>query len=184
MLLFLIIFNFFDIQSQKKDIEYIMHFAEVAIQEMYKYKIPASIKLAQGLLETSGGQSELVKNANNHFGVKCKTTWKGKGYLYNDDQYMECFRKYSSPEQSYRDHSIFLSTRKNYSFLFTFLITDYKSWAYGLKKAGYATNNNYAKILIDKIETYKLYQFDQIKLEKLNYKLQEIYLQYVINIIK
>lgn len=185
ILLYLIIYNFVFTQNYKKqDVVYILKFAEIAIQEMYKYKIPASITLAQGLLETSGGQSELVKNSNNHFGIKCKNTWKGKVYLYSDDEYMECFRKYDSAEDSYRDHSIFLIIRKNYEFLFRFLITDYKSWAYGLKKAGYATNLDYAKLLIDKIEKYNLYQFDTIKLQKINYKLKEIYSQYISYILK
>lgn len=178
MLFFLIIFNLVYSQTQKQDIEYIIKFAETAVEEMYKYNIPASIKLGQALVETSGGQSKLAKDANNHFGIKCKNIWKGSKYFYSDDEYMECFRKYSSPKESYRDHSIFLTTRKNYLFLFTFLLTDYKSWAYGLKKSGYATNPNYPKMLIDKIEKYKLYQFDKIKLKELNFKLIKIYLQY------
>lgn len=160
--------------KHKEDTIYIIQFAQIAVDEMYKYKIPASIKLGQGLLETANGQSELAKNANNHFGIKCKKTWNGETYRYSDDTYMECFRKYTSPEDSYRDHSLFLTTRKYYySHLFNLPLSDYKAWAYGLQEAGYATNPKYAEILIKKIEKYELYQFDNIKSEEVKLQLEK-----------
>ena len=162
-------------QNTKKDELYIRRFAKIAIEEMQKHKIPASVKLGQGLLETADGQSELARNANNHFGIKCKETWTGETYRYTDDAYMECFRKYENADDSYRDHSLFLTTRKHYSSLFTLPITDYKAWAFGLKKAGYATNPKYPQILIGRIEKYKLHEFDKVSVEELNAKLDELY---------
>lgn len=160
--------------SKNQDILYIHKYAKFAIEEMHKYKIPASIKLAQALLETNNGESLLAKNANNHFGIKCKKKWNGEIYHHTDDKYMECFRKYSSIRDSYRDHSLFLINGKHYSNLFKFSIMDYKSWAYELKKAGYATNPEYSELLIYKIEKYKLYEFDKIEPQEIDDKLIEL----------
>ncbi len=127
---------------------------------MKKYKIPASITLAQGCLESGDGNSALARRANNHFGIKCHDGWNGKTYRKNDDSRRECFRKYNNPEESYVDHSKFLTERSRYNSLFDLKITDYKGWAHGLKAAGYATNPKYAKLLIDIIEEYHLYKYD------------------------
>lgn len=140
---------------------YIGQFATLAVEEMYRSGIPASITLAQGLLESRYGLSELAVKGNNHFGIKCHNNWKGGKMYYDDDLKGECFRKYPSPEQSYRDHSDFLRYRDRYKFLFDYKITDYKSWAYGLKKAGYATDPAYPKKLIDLIEEYDLHEYDR-----------------------
>lgn len=140
---------------------YVDRFAPLAVEEMYRSGVPASITLAQGLLESRYGLSELAVKGNNHFGIKCHNNWKGKKIYYDDDRKGECFRKYSSPEQSYRDHSDFLRYRDRYKFLFDYKITDYKSWAHGLKKAGYATDPAYASKLIRIIEDYKLYEYDR-----------------------
>jgi len=155
--------------------QYIQNFAIIAVEEMERYKVPASIKLAQGLLETAGGQSILAKQGRNHFGIKCKEDWKGKTMKYTDDAYNECFRVYDSPRESYRDHSIFLSGRKRYESLFGLKSTDYKAWAHGLKKAGYATNPKYAYMLIKKIEQHKLYLFDKISSNKVHLTLAKLY---------
>jgi len=127
---------------------YIKKYKSAAIKEMQLYKIPASITLAQGMIESGCGKSVLAINTMNHFGIKCQNDWTGDTYRYDDDEKNECFRKYNSVEESYRDHSIFLSTRSRYASLFTLPLTDYKGWAYGLKKAGYATNTDLANILI------------------------------------
>ena len=140
---------------------YIDQFATLAVEEMYRSGVPASITLAQGLLESRYGLSELAVKGNNHFGIKCHNNWSGKKMYYDDDRRGECFRKYTSPEQSYRDHSDFLRYRDRYKFLFDYKITDYKSWAHGLKKAGYATDPSYPKKLINLIEEYKLYEYDR-----------------------
>ncbi len=161
--------------DKKKDEAYIKRFAKIAVEEMHLYKIPASITLGQGLLETADGQSELAQNANNHFGIKCKENWTGETYRYTDDAYMECFRKYSNAEDSYRDHSQFLLTRKHYASLFLLDKNDYKGWAYGLKKAGYATNPKYPQILIGKIERYNLQNFDKLSVEEVENYLDSIY---------
>ena len=147
-------------QVWKTEDQYIQKFAPYAVEEMELYKIPASITLAQGLLETAGGQSRLAQEGKNHFGIKCKETWTGKTMSHTDDAPNECFRVYESPKDSYRDHSLFLTQRKHYSPLFMLNVKDYKAWAYGLKKAGYATNPSYAPALIRKIEQYRLYEFD------------------------
>ena len=139
---------------------YIEQFATLAVEEMYRSGIPASITLAQGLLESGYGLSELAVKGNNHFGIKCHNNWTGGRMYYDDDKKGECFRKYRSPEESYRDHSDFLRYRDRYKFLFDYKITDYKSWANGLKKAGYATDPGYPKKLINLIETYELYEYD------------------------
>ena len=142
---------------------YIEQFASLAVEEMYRSGIPASITLAQGLLESGYGLSELAVKGNNHFGIKCHNNWKGRKMYYDDDAKGECFRKYDSPEQSYHDHSDFLRYRDRYKFLFDYKITDYKAWAYGLKKAGYATDPSYPAKLIRLIEEYKLYEYDTHK---------------------
>lgn len=139
---------------------YIEKYAPIAVEEMYRSGIPASITLAQGILESGSGQSQLAIKANNHFGIKCHN-WKGKGMKFDDDEKDECFRVYKNPEESYRDHSDFLRYRDRYKFLFDYKITDYKSWAYGLKKAGYATDPGYPVKLIKIIEDYKLYEYDK-----------------------
>ena len=139
---------------------YIERFAAVAVSEMYRSGVPASITLAQGLLESGYGRSELALKSNNHFGIKCHNGWQGERVYHDDDAKGECFRKYDTPEESYRDHSDFLRYRDRYKFLFDYKITDYKSWAYGLKKAGYATDPNYPRKLINLIEEYNLHQYD------------------------
>jgi LysM repeat protein len=141
--------------------DYIDHFKEDAVKEMYLNRIPASIVLAQAMFESANGNSELAKNANNHFGIKCKKEWCGDSYSKDDEEEKECFRKYVSVLESYTDHSNFLRTRPRYSFLFEIPVTDYKAWCYGLKEAGYATDPKYAKRLIDIIEKYKLYELDK-----------------------
>lgn len=141
-------------------LSYIDAFKEAAIEEMNKTGIPASITLAQGILESGAGNSELARNANNHFGIKCGAEWGGKVYYKDDDQKNECFRVYKDARESYRDHSEFLK-RKRYVSLFFLDKNDYKSWASGLKAAGYATNPKYPDLLINTIEKYRLYQYDQ-----------------------
>ncbi len=138
----------------------------MAIWEMKKYNIPASIKLAQGIIESGRGTSTLARKANNHFGIKCHKGWKGQKFYYDDDAPNECFRKYKSVEDSFRDHSKFLSTRGRYSKLFKLKITDYKGWARGLQSAGYATNKRYSIMLINTIEKYKLYRYDDKKYQR------------------
>ncbi len=131
--------------------------------------------LAQGLLETGGGQSRLAQEGKNHFGIKCKEDWTGKTMKHTDDAPNECFRVYDDPRQSYEDHSIFLSTRKYYQNLFNLDMKDYRAWAHGLKKAGYATNPRYASILIGKIEKYKLYEFDNTSSKEVLYAVLKMY---------
>lgn len=147
--------------AQNKDyVSYIQRYSDVAVSEMYRSGIPASITLAQGLLESGAGRSQLAVKSNNHFGIKCHNGWQGGRVYHDDDAKGECFRKYDHPEESYRDHSDFLRYRDRYKFLFDFQITDYKSWAYGLKKAGYATDPSYPEKLIRIIEQYKLHEYD------------------------
>ncbi|AYL98183.1 glucosaminidase domain-containing protein [Mucilaginibacter celer] len=141
-------------------LDYIERFKAIAIQEMNQYGIPASITLGQGLFESGAGNSDLAKYANNHFGIKCTADWTGKSYYKDDDQVNDCFRVYDNPEDSFRDHSAFLK-RKNYAKLFELDKDDYKGWAYGLKKAGYATNPKYPELLINIIEKYNLTQYDR-----------------------
>lgn len=142
-------------------IAYIEQYHKVAIREMYKYSIPASITLAQGILESGSGRSDLSTIANNHFGIKCTSDYTGKHFLKDDNKKDDCFRVYEHAEGSYRDHSLFLTTRKHYSSLFKLSITDYKGWANGLKAAGYATNPKYPSLLIAVIEQNKLYEYDR-----------------------
>lgn len=139
-------------------LDYIEQYRSVAVEEMRKYKIPASITLAQGILESGSGESELAKKSNNHFGIKCHE-WQGERVYHDDDIKNDCFRKYRKPEESYEDHSIFLQ-RSRYSRLFELKITDYEGWAKGLKACGYATSPTYAERLIALIERYKLYEYD------------------------
>lgn len=140
--------------------KYIERFASLAVEEMYRSGVPASITLAQGLLESRYGLSDLAAKGNNHFGIKCHNNWEGGRMYHDDDAKGECFRKYDSPEQSYRDHSDFLRYRDRYKFLFDYDVTDYKAWAHGLKKAGYATDPAYPSKLIRLIEEYKLHEYD------------------------
>ena len=157
---------------------FIKKYKSIAIEEMDRTGIPASIKLAQGMLESGCGTSKLAVNANNHFGIKCHN-WNGASFTMDDDKRNECFRKYRNPEESWVDHSEFLLTRPRYAFLFDLPKTDYKSWAKGLKKAGYATASDYAQKLIKIIEEEELYQFDRPAKKvrpipnELNYKLSE-----------
>jgi len=141
-------------------LSYIERFKPIAVKEMNLYGIPASITLAQGMFESAFGNSELSRVANNHFGIKCTSDWKGKSYFKDDDNPNDCFRVYNSPEESYRDHSDFLK-RKRYAHLFELDKNDYQGWAYGLKAAGYATNPNYPQLLINAIQKYKLDQYDR-----------------------
>lgn len=151
--------------SQNKSqafLTYIDKYAELAVIQQHEFGIPASIKLAQGLLESGAGQSDFVRRSNNHFGIKCHNEWKGERIYHDDDAIGECFRKYESVLESYTDHSLFLK-RPRYAFLFNYSKTDYKSWAHGLKQAGYATDPTYAYKLISLIENYDLQRFDKIK---------------------
>jgi LysM repeat protein len=146
--------------------QYIDRYKELAIIEMHRSGVPASITLSQGVLESSSGNSRLAKFANNHFGIKCKGNWTGKTIYANDDAPDECFRAYRSVLESYKDHSDFLRKNWRYHELFELKITDYKGWCHGLRKAGYATNPQYGKILINLIERYDLSQYDTRKLPK------------------
>lgn len=141
-------------------LSYIERFKGIAIQEMNQYGIPASITLAQGLFESGSGNSDLAKVANNHFGIKCTSEWRGKSYYKDDDSHNECFRVYDNPDDSYRDHSAFLK-RKNYARLFELDKNDYEGWARGLKQCGYATNPKYPELLINIIVRYHLDQYDR-----------------------
>ena len=161
---------FFSLQAQAQPAEprmskmdYIEEFKDEAIREMHATGIPASITLAQGMLESDYGNSPLAKYAKNHFGIKCHKDWEGPTFIQDDDEANECFRKYYSAFDSYRDHSEFLMTRDRYAFLFDLKQTDYKGWAHGLKKAGYATNPKYAPLLIKIIEENDLHKYDHVK---------------------
>lgn len=147
--------------------EYINQYSDLAIREMMRTGVPASITLAQGIVESQYGQSMLVKNTNNHFGIKCKTDWTGATFAYDDDAKGECFRSYNSGEESYVDHSNFLKNRPNYAFLFKLDPTDYEGWAKGLKKAGYATERDYPQTLISTIVKNNLQQYSLIALERI-----------------
>lgn len=147
-------------------IQYINTYKFMAIREMQRTGVPASIKLAQGILETQAGGSDLVKRSNNHFGIKCKTGWSGEKVYHDDDERGECFRAYATAEDSYRDHSDFLKRSPRYAFLFQLDPTDYRDWAKGLKKAGYATNPKYTQQLIKYIEDYDLQLYTLVALGK------------------
>ncbi len=142
--------------------EYVQTFSEIAQLEMKAYGIPASITLAQGLLESGFGKGELALKTNNHFGIKCHTGWQGDYDFHDDDEKGECFRKYNHPMYSYRDHSLFLKNRSRYASLFNLRKDDYKKWAHGLKKAGYATDKRYPNKLISLIESHDLFRFDRL----------------------
>lgn len=167
----LIIFSIgwiFSLKAQTISTEqYIDQYKDIAMLEMKRMGVPAAITLAQGLLESESGNSDLVKKSNNHFGIKCKSSWTGEGVTHDDDSLGECFRKYATAEESFRDHSDFLKAGKHYSFLFDLDPSDYKGWAYGLKKAGYATNPKYPIILINYIEKYNLQRFNLVGAEGL-----------------
>ena len=154
--------------------DYVKFYSNIAMDEMIQFGIHASITLAQGILESGAGKGRLAVQANNHFGIKCHD-WNGKKIYHDDDEEQECFRKYDNPEYSYRDHSLFLSNRGRYSFLFDLKKDDYKQWAKGLKKAGYATDPKYPQKLIDLIQRYQLYKYDNIVLKKKNkpYKIKK-----------
>ena len=163
LLLTIVIFLTVGVQAQRKNaryIEYIDRYSDLAVEQMKLYKIPASITLAQGLLESGAGLSELARSSNNHFGIKCGGSWTGRSVKHDDDARGECFRAYGHPRDSYQDHSVFLSKGARYAFLFSLDITDYKGWARGLKKAGYATDPSYANRLITIVEDYNLYKYD------------------------
>ncbi len=162
------------LQAQNMTTEqYIEKYKYVAIKEMFEYKIPASITLAQGILESGSGNSMLARDANNHFGIKCHSDWTGGKIYKDDDKKHECFRVYSTAEQSFRDHSLFLSTKQRYAFLFDYKITNYRAWARGLKKAGYATNSKYPSLLIGIIEDHNLNRFDHVSKKEFEKMLKE-----------
>lgn len=158
--LLVIILSFKGLALDKKytQQEYVAMWKEVAVFQMQEYRIPASITLAQGILESGNGNSDLAQKANNHFGIKCGT-WKGETFIKDDNTSNECFRKYKDAKDSYEDHSLFLK-KQRYAFLFNYDSKDYKSWANGLKQAGYATNPKYPQLLIDLIERLQLHQYD------------------------
>ena len=153
--------NAFSMHAAQDNEAYIKKYCNIAMREMNDYGIPASITLAQGILESAAGTSRLAVQANNHFGIKCHNDWSGEKIYHDDDKNNECFRKYEYAEQSFIDHSQFLKDRARYSFLFELDKTDYKAWAKGLKEAGYATDPNYPTRLITLIEKYELYKYDK-----------------------
>ncbi len=152
--------NVFCVSAAQDNEAYIKKYYKIAMREMNDYGIPASITLAQGILESAAGTSRLAVQANNHFGIKCHNDWSGEKIYHDDDKNNECFRKYDDPEESFIDHSQFLKDRARYSFLFELDKTDYKAWAKGLKQAGYATDPNYPNRLITLIEKYDLHKYD------------------------
>lgn len=158
---------------------YIARFKDIAISEMDEYGIPASIKLAQALLESGNGNSSLARNANNHFGIKCTTSWQGGTVLQSDDHINDCFRVYNNPEESFRDHSEFL-LRARYAALFKLDKDDYVGWAKGLKSAGYATNPRYAELLISLIERYDLHQYDKAETRREKIQREEVVLTEIV----
>lgn len=167
-LLFLLLFLPLAMTAQKITVEqYIETYKDIAMREMREHKIPASITLAQGILESGAGNSALAREAKNHFGIKCHKGWEGKTYIMDDDEKDECFRKYKNAEDSFVDHSLFLTTRSRYAGLFELDIMDYRGWAKGLKAAGYATNPKYAQLLIDRITLYGLDKYDKIAMGEL-----------------
>lgn len=160
--LFLSLQNFAQMRWNERYQQYINQYKDIAIEQMIRWKIPASITIAQGLLESGAGQSELTRRANNHFGIKCHG-WAGRTIYQDDDEFGECFRAYDNAFDSYEDHSKFLSGSQRYRSLFQLKSTDYKGWARGLKAAGYATNPQYADKLIEIIQLYKLYEYDTVR---------------------
>lgn len=158
-------------ESTDAVINYIKTYASLAISEMNRTGFPASIKIAQGILETGAGQSDLVSRSNNHFGIKCKSSWTGQKVYHDDDEAGECFRKYENAEASYLDHSDYLKSQPRYAFLFNYDVNDHRSWAWGLKKAGYATSPTYAEKLITYVERYSLNELNDVDLENNEEKL-------------
>ena len=154
-------------QSSEFIKDYIARYRDIAIEEMKRTGVPASIKLAQGIHESSAGQSDLVYRSNNHFGIKCKSNWTGESVSHTDDAPNECFRKYTMPEESFKDHSDFLRKNQRYAFLFNLDPTDYEAWANGLKKAGYATNPRYPQLIIKLIKEYDLQHYSLIAMGKI-----------------
>lgn len=146
---------------------YINTYKNIAMVEMVRTGVPAAITLAQGILEAAAGKSELVIKSNNHFGIKCKSNWVGDKVYKDDDVQSECFRKYPSAEESFKDHSNFLKYNSRYAFLFMLDPTDYISWSYGLKQAGYATEPRYSQLLIQCIEKYRLQDYTLLTLDAL-----------------
>ena len=167
--IFFFLFSFLSVFSQNKTETYIEKYSSIAIDEMNRYNIPASITLAQGILESGNGESILATEGNNHFGIKCHENWNGETIIEDDDEKGECFRKYIMVADSYRDHSLFLTERERYASLFLLSPTNYKAWAKGLKKAGYATNPKYSTLLIDLIEKYDLSRFDKSSAQQKNF---------------
>lgn len=160
-------------QTKMSRNEYIDAYKILAIEEMHRSGIPASIKMAQACLESENGNSSLARKSNNHFGIKCRNDWKGARVYHNDDELNECFRKYKTVEESFVDHTNFLKENSRYSQLFKLKSSDYKAWAHGLKAAGYATNSKYAQLVIKIIEDEKLYLLDQVSSEQLaSYKVK------------
>ncbi|MDO5447255.1 MAG: glucosaminidase domain-containing protein [Prevotellaceae bacterium] len=149
-----------NLRQNARYLEYIEKYRDIAVEQMKEHRIPASITMAQALLESGAGQSELTRKANNHFGIKCGNDWVGPTSHHDDDALQECFRAYKNARESYEDHSFFLTSKRRYASLFNLKITDYKGWARGLKAAGYATSPVYADNLIRIIETYELYKLD------------------------
>ena len=165
--IFILLSIFVSAQPKADIFTYIQSYKEIAMNEMKRSGVPASIKLAQGIHETFAGKSALVLKSMNHFGIKCKSEWTGKKVYHDDDARGECFRSYASSTDSYIDHSNFLRNSGRYAFLFNYDPTDYKAWAYGLKKAGYATNIKYSQIIIRLIEEYNLNQYSLLALNKM-----------------
>ena len=164
---FLLLASLSSVAQNAEDVKsYIDAYKDIAIKEMQRTGVPASITLAQGIHESTAGTSTLVLQSNNHFGIKCKTNWTGESVKHDDDARGECFRKYSSSQDSYKDHSDFLKNSQRYAFLFNLPATDYVGWANGLKKAGYATNPKYPVVLIKLIEDYQLQDYTMIALGK------------------
>ncbi|MBR4846442.1 MAG: glucosaminidase domain-containing protein [Bacteroidaceae bacterium] len=162
---FVYVFSVFAQQRNQLYLDYIEKYHQEAIEQMQRYHIPASITLAQGLLESGAGRSTLTRKSNNHFGIKCGSDWRGHKTYHDDDAKGECFRVYKNARESFEDHSRFLAGKNRYASLFTLKVTDYKGWAHGLKNAGYATNPAYATKLIQIIELYDLDRFDNGKLK-------------------
>ena len=161
LIILLFIFVGLTTRAQFSREQYILRYQLLAIEEMGRSGIPASIKMAQAVLESGNGNSQLSRNSNNHFGIKCKSNWRGQRVYHDDDEKGECFRKYKSVEESYIDHTNFLMGNPRYAFLFTLPPDDYKGWAKGLKDAGYATARHYEKSLVKIIEDNQLYRLDQ-----------------------
>jgi len=181
MIRFVFVFLFLPLSllSQKTTEVYIQNWKNECMEQMEKHGIPASITMAQGILESASGTSDLALKANNHFGIKCHKDWTGKKFYKDDDKKNECFRVYDNAEASFDDHSVFLK-RDRYASLFQLDITDYKGWAKGLKECGYATNPQYPQLLIALIEKHRLYDLDQgaeavSQLDDLKKKLAELY---------